>query len=280
MKSTATPPAPRRPGPARAARKVDFRNLFEAGLIDPRSSTPLFLQVCLAIREKILSSTLSNGDLLPSESTIIELFGVSRITARRAIHELVNMGLAVSQKGRGTLVSFQGTKQRQRGAIEDLLENLLVLGETTRVELISFEYVDASPQAAAALQLEAGSKVQHALRLRHEDAHPLGLLETYVPGELGRKFTRAELEHIPLQTLLARAGVTVARAEQSLSAYSATGSAARLLQVETGAPLFRIVRTVFDGQGVPVEFVTALYRSDRYVYHMSLTQSKGQWKRE
>ncbi len=279
MKSSASKPAARRAA-AHASGRVDFSQLFESHLIDPESSTPLFLQVCLVIREKILSSDLSNGDLLPSESAIIELFGVSRITARRAIRELITMGLAISHKGLGTLVAYEGVQHRQRGSIEDLLENLLVLGKTTRVELISFEYVEANASVAAALQLKAGSKVQHALRLRHEDSHTLSLIETHVPNDVGRKFTKAELERIPLQTLLARAGITVARAEQTLSACSATGSAARLLAVEAGAPLFRIMRTVYDARGVPVEFVTALYRSDRYVYHMSLTQLKGQWKRE
>ena len=256
-----------------------FGAMFAAARIQPGSPTPRYAQVYAAIREKILAGALRNGDRLPSEAEIGELFGVSRITARRAVAELVAMGLAVRRRGQATTASFQGPRHRQRGSIEDLLENLLILGDRTAVTVEEFGYLPAPPAAAAALELAPGAEVQHALRIRHDDGQPLSLIETYVPAEIGRRFDRRDLEQMSLQAIFRRLGIRVARAEQSFSAGAALGREARLLDVAAGAPVFRISRVVFAEDGQPVEYVTALYRSDRYEYQMSLVRAEGRWTR-
>jgi len=264
-------------GPAAENSDARLAALFADARIDPDSASPRFLQVCLAIRERIQSKQLQHGERLPSEAEIGAWFGVSRITARRAVAELVGMGLAERQRGRPPTVNFQST--RQRGAIEDLLQNLLVLGERTTVKVIEFAYVPASPGVAAALEVPQGEPVQRVLRMRLDDGQPLSLIETFVPADLGRRYERADMEALSLQALFRRLGVQVARAEQSFTACLALGREARLLGVEAGAALFRITRTVYDQGGQPVEYVTSLYRSDRYEYQMSLVRAGGTWKR-
>ncbi len=264
---------------AAAAAAADFAAMFAGARIEPGSPNPRWFQIYLAIREKILAGVLRNGDRLPSEAEIGALFGVSRITARRAVAELVATGLATRRRGQATTASFQGTRQRQRGSIEDLLENLLILGGRTSVTVTEFGYVPASPAVAAALEVAAGAEVQHALRIRHEDGQPLSLIETHIPAAIGRRFDRRDLEQVSLQAIFRRLGIRVARAEQSFSACAALGRDARLLGVAAGSPVFRISRVVYDEDGQPVEYVTALYRSDRYEYQMSLVRSGGRWTR-
>lgn len=257
-----------------------FADMFTSAQIEPGSPNPRYFQIYLSIREKILTGVLRNGDRLPSEAGIGGLFGVSRITARRAMAELVAAGLATRRRGHATTVSFQGTQQRQRGSIEDLLENLLSLGDRTSVTVVEFAYVPATPGVATALEIATGEEVQHALRIRHEDGQPLSLIETHVPGHIGRRYDRRDLEQRSMQALLRNLGIRVARAEQSFSACAALGRDARLLDIAAGSPVFRISRVVFDEDGQPVEYVTALYRSDRYEYPMSLLRSGGRWTRQ
>lgn len=271
---------PAAPNQDEAAAKANaFADMFASSRIDAASPSPRYFQVYTAIREKILAGILRNGDRLPSEAEIGDLFGVSRITARRAVAELVATGLARSSRGQATTASFQGSQQRQRGSMEDLLENLLILGDRTSVTVAEFGYVAATGQVAAALEIPAGNEVQRALRIRHEDGQPLSLIETFVPAEIGHRFEMRDLEQISLQAIFRRLGINVTRAEQSFSACAVLGHDAQLLGVPAGSPAFRISRIVFDEVGRPVEYVTALYRGDRYEYQMSLVRSEGRWTR-
>ena len=61
-------------------------------LIDERSPTPLYHQVYLVLRNGILNGDYPDGSLLPGEQETTILFGVSRITAKRALNDLAAEG--------------------------------------------------------------------------------------------------------------------------------------------------------------------------------------------
>jgi GntR family transcriptional regulator len=60
--------------------------------------------------ETVLAGEIADGDLrvgdrLPTEDSLIARFGVSRITVRRAIQNLVNRGLVEIRRGKGTFIA-------------------------------------------------------------------------------------------------------------------------------------------------------------------------------
>src|SRR5258705_13950059 len=78
--------------------------------------------------ETVLASEIDDGDLrvgeqLPTEDRLIARFGVSRITARRAIQNIVNRGLVEIRRGKGTFVAAPKITQERRelcGLVEDM----------------------------------------------------------------------------------------------------------------------------------------------------------------
>ena len=68
------------------------------------SDAPLYEQVRDRLTHLILARELSDSNPLPTEPNLMELFGVSRGTLRRAIEELVRDGLLSAEQGRGTFV--------------------------------------------------------------------------------------------------------------------------------------------------------------------------------
>ena len=102
---------------------------------------------------------------------------------------------------------------------------------------------------------------------------PLSHVTTFVPEDIGRTYSRADLEQTALLELLERAGVRVSEARQAITATLADAEIAARLECDIGSPLLRIVRIVYDGSGRAVEFITGLYRSDRFQYEMMLTRS-------
>ncbi|WP_409743253.1 GntR family transcriptional regulator [Ferrovibrio sp.] len=244
--------------------------------VDERLPTPLYHQIFLILQSQIRDGHLETGALLPGEEELARQFGVSRITARRALAELAAEGLVTRGRGRGTHVTARTEPPPIRAGVEGLLENLLAMGLKTQVNLIEFSYEPAPPDVAAALHVKAGEEVQRAVRVRSLEIGPFSYLTTYVPADIGRKFSRKELAHQPLLALLEQSGVTIGGAEQTISASLADARVAPLLKTAIGAPLLRISRVVQDSAGRPVEYIVGLYRPDRYQFRMSLDRVRGE----
>lgn len=247
-----------------------------AAAVDERLPTPLYHQIFLILRGQITEGRLAPGALLPGEEELARQFNVSRITARRAVAELAAEGLVTRGRGRGTHVTSRSEPPPIRGGVEGLLENLLAMGLKTQVSLIEFGYEPAAPDVAAALQIAAGEEVQRAVRVRSLAVGPFSYLTTYVPADVGRKFSRRELAHEPLLALLERSGVVIGGADQTIAATLADTRVAPLLETVVGAPLIRLTRVVHDVAGRPVEYIVGLYRPDRYQFRMSLDRVQGE----
>ena len=253
-----------------AARDVSDRQ--KTALVDERLPTPLYHQVYLVLRNKILTGEYTFDSSFPGEQETAEMFGVSRITAKRALNELAEDGFVKRERGRGTRVIYRPPAPPVRASVEGLLENLLAMGLETEVRLLSFSYVHPDDEAARALQCDRDCLVQRAVRIRCLEGEPFSHLTTYVPEDIGRSYSRDDLASRPLLSLLERTGVVVSRAEQTISATLADVEVSSVLELELGSPLLSIQRIVYDQQQRPVEFITALYRPDRYQYRMMLSR--------
>src|ERR1044072_5516116 len=72
--------------------------------LDDTSAQPLYQQLQRALRGAIENGIIGPDDALPPERDLAEMLGVSRITVRKAIDELVDDGLLIRKKGSGTFV--------------------------------------------------------------------------------------------------------------------------------------------------------------------------------
>ncbi|MBM3536966.1 MAG: GntR family transcriptional regulator [Alphaproteobacteria bacterium] len=245
------------------------------GRLDSRLPTPLYHQIYVLLREQILGGIYVDNDLVPTEQELTQRFGVSRITAKRALDELASEGLVVRRRGKGTTVASRVAVPAVSANISGLIENLLMMGLKTKVEIVDFAYVPAAEEVARALDMAVGAEVQRAVRVRALDGVPLSYTISHVPAALGRTYGRKDLTAKPLLELLERAGVLIGSADQSIGAVLADTIVAPRLGVRIGAPLLSVTRTVFDQHGRPVEYITILYRPDRYRYRMKLARVQG-----
>ncbi len=254
-------------------RKVKRSSAKRAASVDPRQPMPLYHQIYLILRDQIASGGYAPDAFLPTEQELMRQYDVSRITAKRALNELAADGLVVRLRGRGTQVQTNNAVPPVRVPIEGLIENILAIGLKTEVELLEFDYVPASAEIAAALNCAVGDLVQRAERVRRLNGEPFSHLETYIPEEIGRSFSRRDLETRPLLLLLERSGASIGQATQVITATLAGGKISRLLNVPIGSSVLKITRTVYDQNDRPVEFITGLYRPDLYQYKMTLSRA-------
>ena len=246
----------------------------EAGAVSAAARSPLYHQIYLILRDGIVNGTHKPGALLPSEHELTRRYGVSRITAARALDELAEAGLVRRRRGHGTVVSYRPESPPLRASVSNWLQAATSMGRATRVDVVDFGYGAANEDEAEALRIEPGVEVQRSVRVRSHEQGPFSLLTAVVPGELGRTYEAADLAGNPLLSLLERAGIAVDRARQVITATLATQAIAAHLHTEVGAALIKLQRVVVDTEGRPVEFLTALYRPDRYQLEMVLTSAE------
>lgn len=240
--------------------------------LDPNARVPLYHQIFLILRNRIFGGEVRPGELVPGEQELAAEFNVSRITAKRALNELAGAGLVVRERGRGTRVTHRPKAPAVTSSIEGWLENISLMGIATEARVLDFGYLAASEDIAHALELDPGTDVQHAVRVRSLDGEPMSYLVTYVPADIGRQYDREDLDTKPLLLLLELAGVKVASARQTISATLADSEVAGALSVHAGSPLIEVRRVVRDSSGRPVEYIRVLYRPDIYRFEMSMNR--------
>jgi GntR family transcriptional regulator len=227
---------------------------------------PKYHRVYLVLHEQLRDGRFHSG--LPAETTLMEQFGVARVTIRKALERLSDEGLIKREPGRGTRPITQ-----QRAPLNGFLETLVTMGMDTSVKVISADFVQAPTEVANALQLnKADLKVQKAVRVRSTKEGPISLITTYVPQSIAKNFGKRELAKKPILVLIEEAGVKVGRAEQNISACLADSQVAQYLDVEVGSALLAVKRKVYNNQDQPIQWLHGLYRPDRYEYVMELSR--------
>ena len=230
-------------------------------------------RVYLLLRDEIGNGGFPVGTLLPGENRLADSFGVSRVTVRRALEALARDGLIEKRTGAGSIVLPRREQATHIAAdITTLMPQLVEIDRQTTARLLSFAYAPAPPAVAEGLGLPAEARVQTAVRVRLVGGTPYSHLTTHVPEEIARNYTEADLAAQPLFRLLERSGVTVAEAQQSVSATLAAPDVAEALEVAVGSPLLSLRRIVRDAEGRGVEHLAALYRPDMFRLEMTLTR--------
>jgi len=234
--------------------------------------TPLYQQIYLLIRDRIMSGEHPDGSLLPGEHEAARLFGVSRITVKRALNEIAAEGLCVRKRGQGSTVTYKPTESPLKADTQGLLDIFMDMNLRTEGKVLEFGYGPAGKRIAKIMNVDETTEVQRSVRTRYLDGKPLSYLTTYVPADLGRRYEREHLIRQAPLTLLENTGVEVANASQTITSTLAEAVAAEALEIKQGSPLLRITRTIYDQNERVVEYIVGLYRPDRFQYNMSLTR--------
>src|SRR3546814_18924967 len=130
-----------------------------------RSSDLLYHQISLQRREEITSGERAFGARLPTEQELSAQFGVSRITARRALDELAAQDFVERKRRVGTTVAFRSPAKPFQGDIDQAVESLLNFGRSPKVKLLEMERVPAREPNDGALRVEAGTPILRDVRV-------------------------------------------------------------------------------------------------------------------
>jgi GntR family transcriptional regulator len=224
--------------------------------------TLLYSRLETVLAGEIAAGDLKVGNQLPTEDRLVARFGVSRITVRRAIQNLVSRGLVEIRRGKGTFVAAPRITH-ELTELSGFVEDMHVLGRTPTARVLGKEIVTADATVARQLALTKGERVVRIRRLRLADGIPLSFDETYLPLEIGKKIITNNLKAEPIFSLLERKyDVPLIEADYKLDAVAAEPEIAKALKVKPRSPIFRIERTSYSTGGRPVDYERLHYRGD------------------
>jgi DNA-binding GntR family transcriptional regulator len=214
--------------------------------------------------EKIRSGELSEGDPLASEEELSRCYGVSRMTARQALHGLKVRGYAVSEKGRGTFVS-KPKLEKNILHLHGFTEEMNRLGMKPTSRLLEQTIIPPTEVLTRNLHLQPDDKLMCLRRLRLADGIPMAIEESQIPlrqfpGLIDFNFARDSLYRV----LRERYGVRVGYADEVIEALQATREEAELLTIPKNASILSITRIIMTSQESPIEWACSRYRGDRY----------------
>jgi GntR family transcriptional regulator len=230
----------------------------------------------LSIRDEILDlvDDMAVGDTLPPERTLAPRFGVSRMTLRRAVEELVREGRLVRRQGAGTFVAEP--KISHSLAVLGFSEDMRRRGSVPSSRTLDVDDVQAGTKLGGRLEIPAGDTVFRVVRLRLADAEPMALETLHVPRDVvpgldGDALAAASFYEL----LLDRYGVELVGGTQTIEATVTDEVESEILEVPVRSPAFLFERISRARDGRIVEFVRSVYRGDRYQLHVDLALSDG-----
>jgi GntR family transcriptional regulator len=215
-----------------------------AAAVSAGAGVPLHRQLFLVLHDEIDRGVLAPGDALPTEQTLGEQFGVSRITVRRALADLAERGYIERRHGIGSFVRDHGRSEPSSTG-GSYLDELRQTQFETQADVVELDI--RRPPAAIAETLGVTGELLHIVRVRRQrrTREPLMVTDAWLPSGLADALTESALRTTPLYKLLAGAGVVVGRVLHEITAEIAGPRNAQLLETAIGAPLLRVNRLAF-----------------------------------
>jgi GntR family transcriptional regulator len=230
---------------------------------------PAYVRIRETLRGRIAQGSLKRGDRLPSEDVLASGFGVSRMTVRKSLEELIDEGILYRRHGVGTFVALPHL-DRDHTRLTGAMDKLEGEGIQARTSLLALEVIPARQRVAKALDSAQGDPVIRIKTLRVVNNIPVTLHDAHIPHKLFARILEEDFEASDLWGLFEKRGYRVKRAIEHIEAKEATKDLARLMETEAGAPILYKERTVYADDGTPVEFTYCFNRGDVYSLTVAL----------
>ncbi len=229
------------------------------------SASPLYEQLTDRLRQHV--SAQEPGGQMPTEEELVEMFGVSRSTVRKAIQRLVDESVLMRRQGMGTFVSQPIPKiVHSLDRLAPFMETFRQLGENIKTQVTEFNWIE-HPDLPA--ELDGWERpVLGYQRLYVSRGVPHAITRIRVPIKFGRRMTREDVDSEPIYDILTKLNVRLAHAEFLVSCRQPLPEISEALEISQSSYLLVLDRITRDQDGEPVEMTTHFLRPD--VYQLSV----------
>lgn len=246
-------------------KKTEDTRTKQNTMLTGNTSTPLYAQMIAKIRSQISNGVLNVGDRLPSEGELCELYGVSRITVRKALQELEKAGILDRKQGKGTFISVPAQKAKLND-VNSFHDTCRMNGKKASSKVLVSRIVAASKRDCEDLNVAPNSRVIETVRLHYADGVPVILEENHFSSAYSY-LLESDLSG-SLYGLLREYGVEPAKAIHEISLIPAPHTASKYLRINEGAPLLHLRELIFDKKGRPLHTSGQYIRGDIFTFRI------------
>lgn len=230
-------------------------------------SSPIYIQIHNDIKRAIEAGKWAVGDRIPSERELSRDFDVSRMTLRQAIQTLVDEGILERQVGSGTYVANQKVQEKMSG-VTSFTDLMLAQGKQPSSKTISYHVMNPSLSEAEKLKLGEDDVVLRMERIRYGDDMPICFEVATVPDRLVKGLNKKEVTSSLYRALEDKKKLIPGKAQQTVSAMSASERIAEYLKIKRGDAILRLRQVTYLQDGTPFEYVRTQYVGERFEFYL------------
>lgn len=224
---------------------------------------PLYVQLKNIIKDKIATSEWEPNTMIPSENELSNTYGISRMTARSVITQLVTEGLVYRIPGKGTFVSEEKIEMSSltyvgvRGQLEEQ-------GYKVETKLLDVARIPCNDFVARKLKVEPGTDCYEIRRKRSANGNPISYHRSFVPVHLCEDLEQYDLQNEQLcEILFKNYNLNRAKVTETLESYLADKQKAAILEIQPGFPLILLQDVISTSLGVRFEYTRIYFRGDK-----------------
>jgi len=228
-----------------------------------KDMVPRYFQIFQDIYNKIEEGTYDNGDKLPSETELCNYYKVSRGTIREALKSLMQHGLIITERGRGTFITTNKIEQNVN-QLMGFTEVMKKHGKTASGRILEINIKKPNSIVKRIMKLNNNEMVVRIIRLRFGNEKPLIIEKSYFNYKIFKPLLEYDLEKESIYDLLYKhTSYRLDNAVQDIEAVLASPNESQLLNIDIGAPLLMMTRLIRLKDETPFEYTKDFYRADK-----------------
>ena len=225
---------------------------------------PLYARVKAHIAGHIRSGAWAPGARVPSENELVESFGISRMTANRALRELTSEGFVDRVPGVGTFVA-EAPARTSLLELRNIAEEIEARGHRYSSAILSRAEIAVTPSLAEEFEDRHLARVFHVVAVHRENGVPVQLEDRYVNPLLAPDFLSVDFAAAPPAAYLIGA-VPLDELEHTVEAVVPSREQRHLLQIPGDEPCLALHRRSWQ-RGKVVTVATFTYPASRYALY-------------
>ena len=237
-------------------------------MIDKNSPIPVYYQLKNDLTAKISEGVWKPGECIASERELCEIYGVSRMTIRQAIGELVQEGVLLRIKGKGTFVCEQTFKQKDMMSFTEIIKQM---GKDLKSEVVEFNKIPTPEDFTDIFSLDEVYKIT---RKRIVDDECVALEKVYIPVDY-RGYIDEEMLKGSLFKILEDFGYKVDYSQSSIVSVIMDDELKDTFGVNSQVPMLKIISKTYDLNNKLIFIEEAIYRSDKFILQVNISRREG-----
>ncbi|BCJ98991.1 GntR family transcriptional regulator [Anaerocolumna chitinilytica] len=233
------------------------------------SNTPLYYKVQNYILDLIKSNQLKEGDFIPTEMELSNMFHISRPTVRQGLNTLASKGYLKRQKGKGTFVTKPKIIQENTRFIESYNREMNKKGLISETKVLEISIKVCPDILLEKLGVDEGEKIIKLKRLRYaygeeeQDNKPILLTTVYIPFKKFPNLMLYDFEKRSLYEVLEENNIFIKKAVREIEAKLSNKETSKLLEISEGSPIHYISSFGYGEDGSVIEYSESIYPGER-----------------